>query len=79
MLGDTSESVKQQQPVSNVASDGILRPAGISDIMDTGSDAKPNNRPKSLQKASKILKSKRYAICSGTALLTVHQCNGMAR
>jgi hypothetical protein len=51
----------------------------ISDIMDTGSHAKPNNRPKSLQIASKIPQGKRYAICSGTDVLTVHQCNGMAR
>ena len=72
-------SARLERPTRHVPQIGISRSIGSTGIMDTGSHAKPNNRPKSLQKASKIPKSKRYAICSGTNALTVPQCNGMAR
>jgi hypothetical protein len=57
--------MRQRAVIADVPLIGIFRAAGITDIMDSDSLAKPNNRQKSQSKASKMLVSKRYAICNG--------------
>jgi hypothetical protein len=71
MLGDMSESMKR--PMSDVQCRRRNFPTSQQSlkIVDTGADAKPSDRPKSLQRPSKILKSKHCVICNGTNVLTM--------